>query len=225
MRKLRPTLYDLLAHRALNYFKNDERTITKPAYSFEIDDEVLLHQPKHLSQHTFVILQILYHHTTMQSILYQNLLRFHINDKTKDALLDVDIDRLEFIKDHAVMGNKLALYQEALTQITNKYGDLPAASQAWFLQASLHADNARTYQPLINETYRFEWIKAKEICEKLVAQKDSSEGKINAFNLLQEINEKIILLQLEQVNVPAQPFRARVSFRNYTQALFQARKN
>src|SRR5690348_11220182 len=35
---LRPTLYDLLAHRALSYFMNDEITITQPAYRFEIDN-------------------------------------------------------------------------------------------------------------------------------------------------------------------------------------------
>src|SRR6478735_798519 len=37
VRHLRPTLYDLLAHRALDYFKSDERDIDKPAYAFEID--------------------------------------------------------------------------------------------------------------------------------------------------------------------------------------------
>jgi hypothetical protein len=220
IRKLRPTLYDLLAHRALNYFKNDERTITKPAYSFEIDNDSAFAPAETFISTSFSTADTLSPY--YQAIkLYQNLLRFHINDKSKDALLDVDIDRLEFIKEHAVMGNKLALYQGALAQITNKYGDLPAASQAWYLQASIHADNARTYHPLVNETYRFEWIKAKEICDKLVAQKDSSEGKINAFNLLQEINEKSITLQLEQVNVPAQPFRARVSFRNFTHLYFR----
>ncbi len=38
VRHLRPTLYDLLAHRALDYFKNDERGINKPAYAFEISE-------------------------------------------------------------------------------------------------------------------------------------------------------------------------------------------
>ena len=37
VRHLRPTLFDLLAHRALDYFENDERDINKPAYAFEID--------------------------------------------------------------------------------------------------------------------------------------------------------------------------------------------
>ena len=38
VRHLRPTLFDLLAHRALDYFKNDERDITRPAYAFEINE-------------------------------------------------------------------------------------------------------------------------------------------------------------------------------------------
>ncbi len=40
-RNLRPTLFDLLAHRALDYFKNDERDITRPAYAFEISQNVV----------------------------------------------------------------------------------------------------------------------------------------------------------------------------------------
>lgn len=37
-RQLRPTLYDLLAHRALEYFKSGEAAITNPANQFELTD-------------------------------------------------------------------------------------------------------------------------------------------------------------------------------------------
>ena len=37
MRNLRPTLFDLLSFRAVAYFENDERSITKPADAFEIN--------------------------------------------------------------------------------------------------------------------------------------------------------------------------------------------
>ena len=37
VRALRPTLFDLLAHKALDYFKTDERDISKPAFAFELD--------------------------------------------------------------------------------------------------------------------------------------------------------------------------------------------
>src|SRR5690606_34028204 len=36
-RHLRPTLFGLLAHRALDYFRNDESDISKPTYAFEIN--------------------------------------------------------------------------------------------------------------------------------------------------------------------------------------------
>ncbi|MFY0253459.1 hypothetical protein ACDQ55_05820 [Chitinophaga sp. 30R24] len=37
-RALRPTLYDLLAHRALDYFKSGQATETQPANQFELTD-------------------------------------------------------------------------------------------------------------------------------------------------------------------------------------------
>src|SRR5690606_15719255 len=36
-RQLRPTLYDFLAFRAIDFFQNDEKDVTKPAYQFQID--------------------------------------------------------------------------------------------------------------------------------------------------------------------------------------------
>ena len=36
-RNLRPTLYDFLAHRAVDFFSNSEPEITRPAYKFELD--------------------------------------------------------------------------------------------------------------------------------------------------------------------------------------------
>ena len=35
----RPTLYDLLAHRAIDFYMNDESSITQPAYRFELENE------------------------------------------------------------------------------------------------------------------------------------------------------------------------------------------
>ena len=39
VRYLRPTLYDFLAYRALDYFKSDEADVSTPAYSFEIKEK------------------------------------------------------------------------------------------------------------------------------------------------------------------------------------------
>src|SRR4030095_7981201 len=48
-------------------------------------------------------------------------------------------------------------------------------------------------------------------------RQDSSEGKINCYNLLAEINKKELEFFLEKVNVPNQPFRTLVQYRNFSQ--------
>ena len=64
-------------------------------------------------------------------------------------------------------------------------------------------------------------LKAKEICEKVLLQKDSSEGKINCYNLLNQINRKSLHFSVEKVNVPGQPFRSLVEYKNFTQLHFR----
>jgi uncharacterized protein YfaS (alpha-2-macroglobulin family) len=223
VRFLRPTLFDLLAHRALDYFKNDERDVTKPAYAFEINDAAAFAEAKQFMKHTF---------TTRDSVslqfkalqLFQRLLQFHAADAKPDALLDVDIARLQYVHDHATIGDKEALYVKALEQIGAQYGLQPAATQAWYYLALWHNSQAQQYNPLKGELYRDEYLKAIAICDKVIAQKDNSEGKANCINLRQEILHRELNLQTEKVNVPGQPFRMLVTYRNFTAVNFKVVK-
>jgi uncharacterized protein YfaS (alpha-2-macroglobulin family) len=222
-RSLRPTLFDLLAHRALDYFKNDERNISKPAYAFEIDDDAAFADAKTFAKH---------HFTTSDSLslqfkaiqLFQRLLLFHINDAKPDAFLDVDIERITFMNRYAVMENKAALYEQVLQQIINQYGLIPAATRAWYLLAAVHTDKAKQYNPLKSDSNQYEYLKAKEICEKVIAQPENSEGKVSCENLLQQILHQEVSVQTEKVNVPDQPFRAYVAWRNCSQLSFRVVK-
>ncbi len=224
MRHLRPTLFDLLAHRALSYFENDERDIRKPAYAFEINQAAAFapafsFAKEHFSTKDSLSLQ----HKALQ--LYQKILAFHQHDTKPDALLDADLLRLQFVKNHSTHPDKDVLYMDALQQICSRYGQLPAAAQAWYLVASWHRARANEYKPLGDTTYRFSQVKAKEICDKVLQQKDSSEGKINCQNLLQEIRKQSFRFSIEKVNIPNQPFRTLVHYKNTNQLWFRIIKS
>jgi hypothetical protein len=75
-------------------------------------------------------------------------------------------------------------------------------------------EEANEYKPFGDTTNRYKRISAKEICEKVINQKDSSEGKLNCINLLNEIKSKELNFSIEKVNIPGQAFRASVSYRN-----------
>src|SRR6185295_4238752 len=71
-----------------------------------------------------------------------------------------------------------------------------------------------TYKPFGDTTYRYEKLKAIEICEQVLQQKDFSEGKINCFNLLNDIKSKALYYNVEKVNIPEQPSRVLVKYKN-----------
>jgi hypothetical protein len=80
--------------------------------------------------------------------------------------------------------------------------------------AAYHNQHADAYKPSGDTTHRFARLKAKEICERVLQQKDSSEGKINCFNLLNQLSSRSFQFSLEKVNIPDQPFRSFVKYRN-----------
>jgi hypothetical protein len=215
VRHLRPTLYDLLAHRAISYFETGERDIKKASYAFEMNQASAFDPAADFVTRKF---------TTKDSfsleqkalLIYQKLIAFHLNDTKHGALIDVDLQRIEFVRTKSVHPDKDKLYFNAINHIAQQYGSLPDASQAWYLLARYYNEKANEYKPHGDSTHRFDRIKAREICEKIALQKDSSEGKVNCYNLLQTINISQLEFMVEKVNVPNQPFRAFVNYRNFT---------
>ena len=216
VRHLRPTLFDLLAHRALDYFKNDERDITKPNYAFEINQPSAFDPAADFIHRKFETKDSL----SLEQralVLYQQLITFHLNDAKPDALIDVDIERIEFVNEKGVQENKKELYFLSLNHVAHQYENMPPASQALYLMAEQYNENADTYQPYGDTTHRYDRVRAKEICEKVLTQKDSSEGKINCYNLLNEIIKKDLQFSVEKVNIPGKPFRAFIQYKNLDQ--------
>ena len=77
---LRPTLYDFLAHRAIDFFSNERNYLTQPAYKFEIEHEMAFAQVDDFVKWKFETKD-----TTSQKyqtlLLYQELLQFRVSEK------------------------------------------------------------------------------------------------------------------------------------------------
>jgi hypothetical protein len=221
VRHLRPTLYDLLAQKALPYFKNDERDLAKPAYTFQVDS------PEAFAPATLFVKAKFSTNDSLSLkhkalLIYQDLIQFHLSDAKPDALIDADIDRIQFVKGASVLPEKDALYKQALENLTSAYSNHPAVAQAQFLLAAYYENLATRYEPLKDTTYRFDRVKAKEILEKVV--RDSSiknEGWANSYNLLKGINQPYFSFEVEKVNIPGQPFRALVKYKNIASLYFR----
>ncbi|MDI9364012.1 MAG: alpha-2-macroglobulin family protein [Flavobacterium sp.] len=209
--QLRPTLYDLLAHEALDYFKTGDYYLTKPTYAFELKDVLALSNANTFITTTFTSTDTASH--LLKSLqLFQQLLQFHNNDTDKNAFVDVDLERIEWVYKNLIADKETA-YAQALTGVTA----IPSArtAQAYYLLANHFAQAANNYQPFGDTSKRFGKVKAMKIIkEGLAMYQQDDDGIYNLENLKQSILQKSITTQVEEVNLPNMPFRALVSFKN-----------
>jgi hypothetical protein len=136
-RSLRSSLYDLLAHRALEYFKSGENNVNKPANQFELEDPAAFAPAATFAAHHFLTTDsssLQYH----ALLILQELIRLHENEKA--ALLDVDLERVQYMNQVAVMENKETLYLQALDQLSLAYAGQKEVTSVLQLQAGYYLE-------------------------------------------------------------------------------------
>lgn len=220
VRSLRPTLYDLLAHRALDYFKSDERDISRPAYSFEIKDKYAFASAAEFIKHTFLTKDSASLHQKAL-LIFRELLSFHLNDNKPDALIDADIERINFVNQYGVMNDKEELHIEALKNISEKFSGNPLSAKASFMIAQEIYNKASQVSQQQDSASRYTVRQAKEMLDAIVKKYPGSEGGINAKNLLNQILHPQLNLTMEKVNVPGLPFRTLVTYKNFSSLYFR----
>lgn len=209
--QLRPTLWDLLAHNALDYFKLERAYEASAVHSFQLDAPVLYSDPVTFANYRFITSDSLNGH--FQAVrLYQRLIRLHLPDPRPDALIEVDIERLNFVSMNAAQKDDPA-YMQALQRIVERYPDSPEAANALYWQASVHFSRGIDANPSDSNGL----VKARTICEKIIAQlPDSNEIKTSTIQLLHTILRKELEVQMEGVCMPGRPFPALVSWQNFS---------
>lgn len=221
-RAWRPTLYDFLAHRALSFFMHsNEADITRPADRFVINSEYYFKPYSH-----FVELDIPTPSDSLETRYYaikllQDLTRFHKDDTNPDALVDVEIERLNFVNRHSQNADKDTLFLMTLKHLEKKFENHERSTEFTFLIANWYVQKANKYKPLENDNYKWHNKKAKEICEATYAKFPNAYGAIQCKNLLEGLKAKSVKLNLEEVNEPGKPFRALLESKNIDKLYFK----
>jgi len=211
----RPTLFDLLTHNALQFYKTNENSITRPADKFEIDNSKLLCEANQFIEQKIDVKD----KTSLQSkalIIYQQLVKFHLNDKKLDAFAHVDIERLKYIHENAVFKNIDDYYLETLQNTVKKLQKLKVSALYSYEIALLYNAWGNTYQPKINEKHRWKQKEALELCDVVIAKFPKSKGAEKCKALKSRILNKILQLTGEQ-HIPINaPSKLLVNYKNHT---------
>lgn len=212
--ELRPTMYDLLANMAIDFYANNTANQVKPVNAFTLNDTAALAPAAKFITHNFTTADTAsFLFKALQA--YQQLIRFHTTKGDTAALIDADINRIEWVHNNAAFTNKDAGYTNALTAITQQYYNHPQAAQAWYLLISQRNENAEKYKPFTDTANRYALVTIRQMLkERLAAQPAPSEGNSNMQQLLHQIESKELTTKAESTNIPGDPFRVLVQYKN-----------
>jgi len=206
-RHLRPTLYDLLVQRALEFYLADESDLDKPRLPFVLDNPALFTDSR-----TFAALKIMTSDTTSnyyQGIQFlQQATVFHLKEAKSEAMADIDLQRLRFLNLHAVVPGKDSLYKAALQQIVTAYANKPISSDALVLLGSYQQE-------------RDSLILAHACFDKAIAAFPESLGAKNAVRLISQLEKKSLSVSIEDSNIPGKPMLVLCSYSNLNKARFE----
>ena len=212
---LRPTLYDFIAHEALTFYESNEQAGARPEDYFQITEnskamgnlnDFLSYVPQTTDTDSPTLKAIL---------LYQDLLRAHKAKGNAEALVDLDMARLAFVKNSASGENTNRLYIARLEEIIRQYPKLERAQFASYKLARAYGEEGDA-------------LRAHQIAEECVRKNETSVGGKSCSAFIKEIELKSLSISLEKsipsretLNKAIESPRVHVSYKNFTTLYFR----
>ena len=209
--KFRPTLYDFLAHRALEFFEIDKWYVTRAKERFYINNPIVFENTNKFVKEPFKTNDSIFsNYKTLK--VFQELESFHLGADTT-AYVNVVLDRLNFVRSEAILDNKDVLYINALSKLSEQYRNHESSATIdyeiadYYYQAS---NNHNAKKDPILKDYR---IKALEICNNAINRFPNSDGGLLCTVLRNKIMNYKLDVKIEKYVVPEKPFLVNVEFK------------
>lgn len=182
----RPTLYDFLVFEALSFYASGEQAGAQPEDAFELSadspalaplDDFLAWKPESTDENS----------VTLKAIkLFQELLRFHKDDKEVAALVDADLARLSFAYNKSTGEEKAARYKAALRRLAAQHATHEVSTLALAALANVLQGEG-------------ELVEARKVAMEGAARFPDSVGGKRCFNIVKQIEAKSLHVTTERV--------------------------
>ncbi|AMR28686.1 hypothetical protein A0257_17315 [Hymenobacter psoromatis] len=203
-RARRPTLYDLLAQRAIAALQNQELYLTKPEQQWQPTDPKLLG-----SAPEFAALKLIapaddsLNGPLLELRLLQRLTAARLAAGNLTALADVDLQRLDYLRGLVQNTDLAALVEPALTRMAATYQALPLSTEFIARRAQARREAGDN-------------VAAVALTRAAEARFPKSRGAARARLLRAEIERPELAFTAADVVVPGQPWRLDLTTRNVT---------
>ncbi|QKG53553.1 MG2 domain-containing protein [Hymenobacter sp. BRD67] len=204
-RALRPTLYDLLAQRAIAGLQNQEWYITKPEQQWQPTDPQLLGSAPEFAALRLTAPAADSLNGPLHALqLLQALTAARLAANNPAALADVDLQRLHYLHGFTQNTPLADQYEPALQRLAEMYKALPASTEFMARRAQARHEAG-------------DEVAALTLTHTAEARFPKSRGAARARQLRAAIEQPELAFSAADVVVPGQPWRLDVTVRNVTE--------
>ena len=206
---LRPSLFDLLAHRALEHFSNDHNYLTEPAYAFVLNQEAAFgdtdafikakFESQDANSGKWLAIKVLQKIVAAQKAA--------VATRGEAGLIDAELNRLHFALIHSTLENRAELYQNALQRLYKTYFNTSSNTEIAYVLAD-HRFNMETGDKGENAKT------AVTLLEDAISRHPKTYGAMQCKQLLTSIRMTSLNTNVEQVSLPNAPVLVNIGFRN-----------
>jgi len=218
-----PTLFDLLANRAINGLSSILKIGVQPLGALEINQkeyfgpaEQFIAIPVTATHKPDILAEII--------SIYQTLLKFHQRDANPAAFIDADLQRLKFVREKTTLPSPDSFFETALLTLENKFNNTPELAEVMAERASLYYNQGQQYDYPSKLNYKNEIRRCYDLCQTIIHKYPKSYGAQLAGNLLSNILQPSLQVSTEMVIVPGEPFKTLVTFNNVKNIYFRLYK-
>jgi uncharacterized protein YfaS (alpha-2-macroglobulin family) len=231
---LRPFLYDYLAHRALDFFGNEQNYLAEPEYKYELSDIAAFGNAAAFAKRTFatndanarkyIALQV-----------FQKLTAYHLGNDA--ALLDVELARLKFVDNTYIGDDKAVLYKKSLENLAKAYENKTGYAEIINAIVDLKMADAAKYEPLkddanakdlgnlnLNQLYKNEYKSSVELLDRAMRTDAASWGHDLCAAKKMQILQKSLTIETEHYNTINKPILAKISYKNVNKLFYRVVK-
>ncbi|MBO6051335.1 MAG: hypothetical protein J6P65_05065 [Bacteroidales bacterium] len=197
----RPTLYDFLAFRFLDFLKDEIYELPIPEVPFDVNDERYWAEPQQFANIDIPATdELSFSYLTLYTL--QELTLLHLNEPDCRALLDATLRRFEYLGSHSTLDNASDLQLAALTSMEKQYQGKEGYEMVTNALGNFYQKRGSQYDKNTHPEYKNDYIIAIDWFNKTIAAAPKSIEARNAKNDIKEIKSSEVKFSSNKI-IPA----------------------
>ncbi|PKP27486.1 MAG: hypothetical protein CVU06_01915, partial [Bacteroidetes bacterium HGW-Bacteroidetes-22] len=206
-----PTLFDVLNHRAIEYFVSGVGNqlkaspvvnLTNPLWMAPVSEFASLN-PIGIDKSNGYILE-----------RYRDAIAFHLNDKDPTALIDIDLRRLAYVYENLELPNRDTLYLEGLQSLESRFRNFEGATRVTYQIALILREKGNQSLEKDKMLANRLFADAVEKAGQALALFPGSKGAQDCKMLMASIERPVLSVSAQEEVLPAEQFAIEISSAN-----------